>query len=146
MPARKDSGLVRDWPTEDQGMEIDPGFRENSFHLSRFEILSQRSHEPGLNSQARQIRGDVACASCGVTSALDFDQGDWGFVGNAHGMTFEVTIQNKIADDEQFDAGESADDFGESVFSDVQSDLFLSTAVLVASGASQAGPDVALAH
>ena len=109
-------------------MEINPCFPKNLLHLSRFGIISQRSHEPGLNTQARQIRGDVAGASGSETLGLNLDQGDRGFVGNAQGTAFEIAIQDEIADDEQFNAEETADDFGKPVFVDVQPNLFLHAA------------------
>jgi hypothetical protein len=56
---------------------------------------------------------------------LNFNQRDRSFVGNAHGIAFEIAIQNQIANDEQLDASESPNDLGKPVFVDFQSNLFL---------------------
>ena len=110
-------------------MEIDAGSRKDLFQLCGLAIVSQRSHEPRLDTQARQVNRDVACSSRSLPFALNFNQGDRGFVGNAQGTAFEIAIQNEIADHEQLDAGESADDLGKPVFVDFQSNLFLNAAL-----------------
>ena len=81
-------------------METYPCFRKNPSQLCGLAIVPQRSHEPGLNTQACQVRCDVACSPRSLPFALNFNQRDRGFVGNAQGMAFEIAIQNEIADDE----------------------------------------------
>src|SRR5688572_27064939 len=121
MLARHDPRLVRDWPSDDQGVETDPSVSKNLVQLSRLAVVPQRGHELSLNTQACQVRCDVASSPRSLPFALDFNQGDWGFIGNAQSSTFEIAIQNQIADDEQLDACEGPKDLGEPVFVDFQS-------------------------
>src|SRR4030095_563226 len=137
MLARHYPGLVRDWPPEDQGVETYARFSKNAFQLYGFAIVSQRRHELSLNTQACEVRCDVGCSPGSLPFALNFNQRDRGFVGNAHGIAFEIAIQNQIANDEQLDAGETADDLRKPVFVDLQSNLFLNATAWIVWRVSQ---------
>ena len=73
MLARHDACLVRDWPTQDQGMEIDPSSHKDLFHLCGLGIVSQRSYQPCLDPQPRQVNRDIACSSRSLPFALNFN-------------------------------------------------------------------------
>ena len=111
-------------------MEIDPGLGKKLLQLCGRAIVSQRSHKPRLDTQACQVCGDVACSPRSLPLALDFNQRNRSFVGNTQGTAFEIAIQNEIADDEQLDAREIADDLGKPVFVDFQTNLFSTAAWL----------------
>jgi hypothetical protein len=106
-------------------MQADSSFSKDLFQLTRLAVVPQRSHELGLNTQACQVRCDVACSPSSLPFALNFNQRHRGFVGNAQSMTFEIAIQNDVANNEQLNACETPNDLGKPVFVDFQSNLFL---------------------
>ena len=104
--SRQHPGLVDGRPLGLKQEPVHARFPQQPSYRFSLGIASHHPYQGGAGSQPGQVEGHVGGSPQRFGLALDFQQGDRGFVGHAQGPASQVGVQHDVAEHQHPHAGD----------------------------------------